>query len=300
MGSWLSSNNKFRKRYEAYGKNESMSFVLRTENIATGEVVFQSDYFDGYNIYSIYYGVFNRYDEKGNKTEHPAIYLATDFSVWAFTTDAKSGSPSDRGAGHTLLVGRQMFGDNIIRNPNLLNPGALGLPAKIFTIVEVPSGGRATWLAFGTSNGVYVVINWKQCDVGDPAGLNFFPQNTNSDNAKGRECYKIIPKTSDTTNSTYFLATDVGVYKSINRCFDWTATSKFNGLELSVSDITFFTNSGTGYVVATTNVGLWITDNDGDSWTKLNEYNDSNLQVASSPTYGVSLNINPKVLYQHI
>ena len=138
--------------------------------------------------------MFNRYDEKGNKTEHPAIYLATDFSVWAFTTDAKSGSPSDRGAGHTLLVGRQMFGDNIIRNPNLLNPGALGLPAKIFTIVEVPSGGRATWLAFGTSNGVYVVINWKQCDVGDPAGLNFFPQNTNSDNAKGRECYKIIPK----------------------------------------------------------------------------------------------------------
>ena len=300
MGSWLSSNNKFRKRYEAYGKNESMSFVLRTENIATGEVVFQSDYFDGYNIYSIYYGVFNRYDEKGNKTEHPAIYLATDFSVWAFTTDAKSGSPSDRGAGHTLLVGRQMFGDNIIRNPNLLNPGALGLPAKIFTIVEVPSGGRATWLAFGTSNGVYVVINWKQCDVGDPAGLNFFPQNTNSDNAKGRECYKIIPKTSDTTNSTYFLATDAGVYKSINRCFDWTSTSKFNGLELSVSDITFFTNSGTGYVVATTNVGLWITDNDGDSWTKLNEYNDSNLQVASSPTYGVSLNINPKQSFSAI
>ena len=293
MGSWYTESNKFRKRYEAYGKNDSLSFVLRTENLTTGEINFASDYFDGYNIYSIYYNTFNRYDDKGNKTEHPAIYLATDYSVWAFTTDAKSGSPSDRGPGHTLLVGREMFGNNIIRNPNLLNPGSLGLPAKIFTIIEVPSGGRATWLAFGTSNGVYVVINWKQCDVGDPAGLNFFPQNANSNNAKGRQCYKIIPKTSGNENSIYFLATDSGVYKSINRCFDWSPTAKFNGQELSVSDITYFTNSGTGYLIATTNIGLWISDDDGDTWTKLSEYNDANLQVLTNPTYGIALDETP-------
>ena len=293
MGSWYTSDNKLKKRYEAYGKNNSLSFVLRTENTQTGIINFQSDYFDGYNIYDIYYNVFNRYDEKGNKTEHPAIYLATDFSLWAFTTDAKSGSPSDRGAGHTLLVGREMFGPNIIRNPNLLNPGSLGLPSKIFTIVEIPSGGRATWLALGTSNGVYVVINWKQCDVGDPAGLNFYPQNSNSNNAKGRECYKIIPKSSDSNNAIYFLATDTGVYKSITRCFDWSPTSKFNGQELSVSDITYFTNSGTGYLIATTNIGLWVSEDDGDSWLPIDEVADTNIQILTTPTYGIPLNENP-------
>ncbi len=300
MGEWYSSDNKFKKRYEAYGKNNSLSFVLRTENTQTGVVNFQSDYFDGYNIYDIYYNVFNRYDEKGNKTEHPAIYLATDFSVWAFTTDAKSGSPSDRGAGHTLLVGREMFGPNIIRNPNLLNPGSIGLASKIFTIIEVPSGGRSTWLAFGTSNGVYVVINWKQCDVGDPSGLNFYPQNAQSNNAKGRECFKIIPKTTSTSNSIYFLATDVGVYKSINRCFDWTPTSKFNGQELSVSDITYFTNSNTNYLVATTNIGLWVSEDDGDSWTPINEVSDANVQILTSPTYGIPLNENPKQTFSAV
>ena len=300
MGSWYTADTKVKKRYEAYGKNDSLSFVLRTEDVATGEVNLKSDYFDGYNIYSIYYNVFNRYDENGNKTEHPAIYLATDYSVWAFTTDALTGSPSDRGAGHTLLVGREMLGNNIIRNPNLLNPGSLGLPAKIFTIVEVPSGGRATWLALGTSNGVYVVINWKQCDVGNPEGLDFYPQNSNSNNAKGRQCYKIIPNTNDASNTSYFLATDAGVYKSTTRCFDWAPTAKFDGQELSVSDITFFVNSGTGYLVATTNVGLWITDDEGDTWVKLSEYSDPNLQVISSPTYGISLGENPKQTFSSI
>ncbi len=300
MGSWYTSNTKVRKRYEAYGKSDSMSFVLRTETIATGEINLQSDFFDGYNIYSIYYNVFNRYDDKGNKTEHPAIYLATDSSVWAFTTDALTGSPSDRGPGHTLLVGREMLGANIIRNPNLLNPGSIGLASKIFTIVEVPSGGRATWLALGTSNGVYVVINWKQCDVGNPDGLDFYPQNSNSNNAKGRQCYKIIPNTIDSSGASYFMATDIGVYKSTNRCFDWSPAAKFGGQELSVSDITFFTNSGTGYLIATTNIGLWISDDEGDSWVKLSEYADASLQILNTPTYGVSLGETPKQTFSSI
>ena len=297
MGSWYNSNSKVKQRYEAYGKDTSLSFVLRTVNTQTGEETLRSDFFDGHTIYDIYYNTFFRYDEKGNKTEHPAIYLATDFSVWAFTTDPAPGAPgpSDRGPNHYVLVGREMFGNNILRNINVFNPAAPGTPVKVFKIVQVPSGGRSTWLAVATSNGVYVIINWKQCDVGDPNGLTFYPQNLGSNNAtKGRQCFVLIPK-NDANNSTYFAGTDAGVYKSTSRCFDWAPTSKFNGQQLSVSDLKYFFNtSGTGYLVATTNIGLWVSDDDGDSWSTIADFNDPQVQILTNPTFGTPLSDIPK------
>ena len=304
MGEWYTSSTTSSRRYEAYGKDNSLSFVLRTTQNATGAVTFASDYFDGYVISDIYYNTFYRYNDKGERTEHPAIYLATDYSVWAFTTDPAPNSPGPgaRGANHTLLVGREMFGNFILRNINRTNPSALGTPVKVNKIVPIPSGGRSTWLAFATSNGVYVVINWKQCDVGDPNGLSFYPQNVNSNNQTiGRQCFAIVNKTNDSTNSIYFCATDMGVYKSTSRCTDWAPTSKFDGQELSVNDLKYFTDtSGNGYLVATTNIGLWITDDDGDSWSTIESYSDPNIQILSTPTYGAPFSDNPKQYFSSI
>lgn len=297
MGSWFSSGSEVTQRYEAYGKENSLSFVLRSTNTKTNITTLASDYFDGHKIYDIYYNTFYRYNDKGERSEHPAIYLSTDFSVWAFTTSVAPNAPgpSSRGANHTLLVGREMFGDDIVRTINKLNPSVPGVPAKVFKILEVPSGGRATWLAFATSNGVYVSINWKQCDVGDPNGLTFYRQNKFSSNATvGHSCFVIIPKSTDNTNSTYFVGTEIGVFKSTNKCFDWKSVSKFNGADLSVSDLEyFFDTSGNGYLIAATNIGLWISDDDGDTWSAIEDFSDSNIQILTSPTYGVPLSDIP-------
>ena len=297
MGSWYTSAKNTTKRFEAYGKDNSMSFVLRTTKTQEQTTTLQSDYFEGHTIYDLYYNTFYRYDDKGNRTEHPAIYLATDYSVWAFTTDAAPGSPppSSRGANHTLLVGREMFGNNILRNINRLNPSALGIPVKVYKILEVPSGGRSTWLAVATSNGVYVVINWRQCDVGDPNGLTFYPQNKFSSNETvGHSCFVIIPKSTDTSNSTYFVGTEVGVFKSVSKCGDWSRVSKFDNQDLSVSDLKYFNDSsGNGILVAATNLGLWVSNDDGDTWSTVEDYNDPQVQIETSATYGSPLSDLP-------
>lgn len=292
MGSWFTNAQNTEKRFEAYGKEESLSFVLRTKNTQTNAVTFQSDWVEGRKIYDIFYGNFVRYDDKGNKTEHPAVYLATDSSAWAYTTDIAPNAPGpgSRGEGHTLLVGREMFGKSIIRNANKINPTLPGLPSKVYKIIQISGGAKTTWLVFCTSNGVYVVINWKSCDVGDPGGLTFWPQNLASHNETvGRHCYCIVAKTNDETNSTYFVGTDQGVFKSISKCGDWSKVSKFDGKDYSVSDLKYFENSGTGYLVAATSGGLWISDDDGNSWSTITGYSDSNISIPTTPVFGIPL-----------
>ena len=306
MGEWFVNNSgssTVKKRYEAYGKQDGLSFVLRTTNATTGATSLSSDFFEGYKIYDIYYDTFYRYDENNNRTEHPAIYLATDYSVWAFTTDKSSNSPN-LVSPHTLLYGREMFGNNIILNINKLNASLPGLPAKVFKIQPVPSGGKNTWLIILTSNGVYQVINWKQCDVADPAGLVFYPQNkSNNLHLVGRQCYCITKKINDSINATWFVGTDSGVYRSIDRCGSFTKTSKFAGQDLSVSDMKYFTNSTTNYLVAATNIGLWVTLNDGDTWYSIKDaanINDVNVEILSNPTYGIPLDLTPRQSFQSI
>jgi hypothetical protein len=302
MGSWYTSNTTQTERYEAYGKQSGLSFILRTTTNSTGAVTLKTDYWEGHQIYDIYYDTFYRYDENNNKTTHPAIYLATDYSVWAFTTDAAPDS-STLVSPHTLLYGREMFGNNIILNINTLNSALPGLPAKVFKILPIPSGGSNTWLVFCTSNGVYVVINWKECDVADPNGLVFYPQNKYSQNLTIRHnCYCITAKTNDKTQSIYFVGTEIGVYKSINKCGTWSPTSKFNNQQFSVSDLKYFTDSSNnGYLVAATNFGLWVTKDDGDTWYSIQDItdiNDVNIQIITNPVYGVSLNLKPQQVFQ--
>ena len=299
MGVWLSSSTGSSQRYEAYGQNNNLSFVLRTTNTTNGSSNFISDFFTGHNIYSIYYDTFKRYDENNNETDHPALYVGTDIGLYGFTTDYLAGwSPETFGNGHSLLVRREMFGANAIRNSNILNPSFPGPLSKIFKVIPLapPAGSNVTWLAVCSSNGVYVVINWKQCDVGDINGLTFFPQNTGKYNKTiGNQCYVLIPKSGST--STYFVGTDNGVFKSIDRCYSWNPASKFGNKVLSVNDLKSFYNNNIYYLVAATNVGLYVSTDDGDTWTAIQSFNDPNIQINSHPTNGIFLNENPQQVF---
>lgn len=297
--SWYTSSQGVVKRFEAYGKENGAVFILRTTQ--NNETTLASDFFEGHKVYDIYYNTFYRYDENNNRTEHPAIYLATEYSVWVYTTDSMENSEA-LVSPHTLLYGREIFGQNIITNPSVINPTLPGLPSKIFKIISIPSGGKNTWLVVCSSNGVYVIINWKQCDPANPEGLTFYPQNNFSANgSKGRACYCIVSKTNDPLNSTYFVGTDKGVYKSTNKCFNWTKTSKFDGQDLSIDDIKYFTDtSNNGYIIAATNIGLWISDNDGDSWVDIKDYSDPEISIDTSATYGSLLSQSPQQVFNTI
>jgi len=295
MGEWL-TNNTSTARYEAYGMSDNLSFVLRTTN--NGQTTFASDFFAGHKIYDIYYNTFRRFDDNNNESDHPALYVATDIGLYGFTTDYLSGKPSDNGPGHTLLVYREMFGARAIRNANKLNPAFPGPLSKIFKIVPLapPAGSSVIWLAVCTSNGVYTVINWKQCDVGDPDGLTFFAQNTGTYNKTiGNECYVLIPKTGST--STYFAGTNNGVYKSLDRCYSWNPVTKFGNRILSVNDLNSFSYNGIFYLIASTNVGLFVSTDDGDSWTSIQTFSDTNIQINTQPVNGISLNQKPQQVF---
>ncbi len=301
MGEWLSESGN--QRFEAYGKDSGLSFVLRV-NKSDGTSVLQSDYFEGRVIYDIYYNTFYRFNEQNERSEHPAIYLATDSSVWAFTTSPNSGSPSDRGANHYLLVGRQMFGSSAIKDPSPLNPDLPGVISKVFKIVPLPplSGSKQTWLAVCTSNGVYVVINWKTCDVGEPTGFTFVPQNNSKIYNKtiGRQCYSLVQKTNTENPTTWFAGTDSGVYRSVDRCYSWSKVSKFNNQELSVNDLKYFENSDIGYLIASTNSGLWVSSDDGDTWELISDISDINIKILTEPTNGIPLNQTPVQTFSSI
>ena len=298
-GAWESNSS-----YEAYGLSDTLSFNLTTKDSQTGATIFRSDYVNGLKINDVFSYTFNRYDDEGRQTVHPALLAATNLGVWAFTTSPAPGAPvpQDRGEDHTLLVGREMFGSDIIRNKNLINPDLPGVPAQIYQIKNIPSAGRSTWLAVASSNGVYLVINWRQCDVGKPNGLTFYPQNINARNKTiGRQCYKIINKTNDASGATYFVATDIGVFKSTDRCNTWETTSAFEGKQLTVSDISYVVvDASSGYLIASTNQGLWSSNDDGDSWVSIKEEDDTNIQIPTDPVYGFSLQAVPEQSFESI
>lgn len=306
MGSWYydtSQSTDIYHRYEAYGKTTGLSFVLRIED-KNKNISLKSDFFEGHQVYDIYYDTFNRYDDNGNKTIHPAIYVATDASVYAFTTDSAPNTPGpDTAHGHYLLVWREMFGTNIIKNPNKINPNFPGIASKIYKIFPLPPGpgSNVTWLAICTSNGTYVVINWKQCDVGDPNGLNFYPINNNSKNKSiGYQCYCIVAKSNDTNNQTYFIGTDLGVLKSVDRCNTWVPVSKFVNAQYAVSDLKYFVNANVGYLIAATSGGLYVSADDGSSWLPISQISDINIQISNKPVNGPTLNEFPTQTFNTI
>lgn len=281
-GSW----NDNTKTFFAYGKSDGLSFTLQTASNNSTSII--SDFVSsGFNfVYNIHYAVFKRFDENNNVTWHPAIYLATDRSIWAYTTDPVANVPTPKPP-HTILYGREMLGFSLL-NPNKIDPTQLGtVPVQVYQIIEIPSGGKQNWLVAATSNGVYVFVNWLSCDVGNPAGLNFYPQNQYPQNQTiGHHCYVIIQGNDE---STYYAGTEVGVFKSTNRCGVWNPCATFNNHTYSVTDLKLVSN----YLIAATSHGLWVSDDGGNSWTSIQTYSDSNIAIPTTPVFGIPLSQNP-------
>jgi hypothetical protein len=288
-GSWGDSGSQ---TFKAYGKTDGLIFDLFTSD-SKGKITLKSDYEVGAFefVYSIYYGKFKRFDENNNVSYHPALYLGTDKSLYAYTTDAAPNVPSPKPP-HTILYGREMFNDDTrIYNPNKLDPTLNGLPAKIFQVTTTRVGNH-DWMVIATSSGVFVSNMWSSCDVGDPNGLPITMFNkTWNPVLNGVECNKVVLK-SGTTN-VYFAATNSGVYISYNNCQIWQPCSTFNGLSLAVTDIYSFVNNNINYLIAATSGGLWVSDNDGSKWYTISTYTDANIQINISPVSGVPLNQNP-------
>jgi len=281
------------KTFKAYGKTDGLIFDLFTKS-SKGVTTLQSDFGVGpYEfVYSIYYGIFKRFDSNNNITRHPAIYIGTDKSLYAYTTDAATGVPAPK-TPHTILYGREMFSDDTrIYNPSKLDPTQNGLPAKIFQVTDTQVGNNI-WMVIATSSGVYVSNMWSSCDVGNPNGLPITMFNKNWNPAlNGVECYKVVQKSGSKT--TYFVATSSGVFISYNNCQLWQTCSNFAGKTLAVTDLFSFVNSGVNYLIAATSLGLWITDDDGSSWYTLKSYPDANISINVNPVNGIPLNQNPK------
>ena len=291
-GTW-NNNNLI---YYAYGKSNGLSFVLQT--VTTQPNTIQSDFADDFlQANDIFYGTFRRLDQNNNATYHPAIYVATNNSLWAYTTSFVSQGPRFP---HTILVGREMLGFNL-RNINKLDPNLAGVPVQVYKVFSIPSGGTQSWMVLATSNGIYVSTMWRSCDVGNANGLPISFINQNSANQSiGRQCYCVVKGKEDSL-STYYAGTDIGVYKSTSpndRCQGWSPCDKFNGKKLSVSDIYTLTFNSINFVVAATNEGIWISDNGGESWYLSKDYPDSSVAILSEAVYGFSADKKPEQSFQ--
>jgi hypothetical protein len=62
----------------------------------------------------------------------------------------------------------------------------------------------------------------------------------------------------------------------------------------------YFSNGGDNYLIATTNLGIWASTDDGDSWKKIEDVLDSNIQISSKPVYGFTLNQQPQQTFTTI
>jgi hypothetical protein len=290
--SYLSGDWNGSGTYYAYGKSNGFNFTLQTTKNKVKSIT--SDFSSGgFNfVYNLHYAVFKRFDENNNVTWHPAIYLATDRSIWAYTTDPAPNAPT-LVTPHTLLYGREMLGFEL-KNPSKIDPTLTGtIPVQVYQLIEVPSGGKQNWLVAATSNGVYVFVNWLSCDVGNPSGLNFYPQNQYAANQTiGHHCYVIVPSAEDSEN-TFYVGTEIGVFKSSNKCGVWTPCANFNNKTYSVSDLKSFTYNSDNYLVAATSNGLWISNTGGDSWYSIQTYPDAQFAIPTTPVFGIALNQNP-------
>ena len=106
--------------FYAYGKNDGLAFVRQ----GTGATSFISDHFndlDGSNVYGLYSNKFYRFVGTGDnrkQTQVDGLYLCTNVGLYAVCT----GNASSRGEYASILVGREMFGDNpntvVVTTPN--------------------------------------------------------------------------------------------------------------------------------------------------------------------------------------
>jgi hypothetical protein len=247
--------------YDAWGKDDGLAFVLKPDN---GDD-FISDHFDaldGRRVYGLYHDQFIRVGTDSNgettQTKTNALYLATEDGVYAVTDGGRSSSFS------SVLVGRQMFGDNKPSVQILLPDNSTQLvPVKFYKITK-PSRENSIPLILLSNNGVYIVRNWRWCDPNSSARPPVLDFEIESHSLVGISCYCYLHATEGTDPTVYkiFIGTEKGVYRSYDGGYNWERCERIAGGDTSVNTLVF---SGDG-ILAGTELGLFYSDDDGDTW----------------------------------
>lgn len=252
----------------AYGKEDGLAFVRQK---ASGEFI--SDHFndlDGYNVYGLHKNKFFRFVGTGDnkkQTEVDGLYLCTNVGLYGVC----SGNASSRGEFASILVGREMFGDNpnnvIITTPN---GNQLTVPVKYYKIFQSPRP-KSVPLIILSSNGVYTVRNWRWCDPdSSQEDLKDFVVENHSIVGISCNSYATATETSVTGEVLYkiFVGTNKGVYRSYDEARTFEKCERINGRDLAINDL--YSLSSTCLLAATDN-GIWYSNDDGDNWYRTDE-----------------------------
>lgn len=130
-----------------------------------------------------------------------------------------------------------------------------------------------------TDDGLLKINNWKWCNPSNSNGSNFVVENRF---LRGVQCYSYALDLGDSPDglipgkSKIFIGTDTGVYRSLDGGISFEPTQRFDKLfpvvyDLSIFESTYLSNSSyvsNNVLVASTNLGIWYSVDDGDNWFK--------------------------------
>lgn len=248
--------------YDAWGKEDGLAFILHRSDSSN----FISDHFDaldGRRVYGLHHDQFIRVstDSQGNTTQTlvNTLYLATEDGLFAVTEGGRDSKYS------SVLAGRQMFGDSRpMIEITLPSGGQQQVPVKFYNIAKAQRPNSIPMILF-SSNGVYIVRNWRWCDpdpTAPPPVLDFYAE---SHSLSGISCYSYLQKSEGTTPVVYklFVATEKGVYRSYDDGYTWERCERIAGGDTAVYTLV---SSGTG-ILAGTEFGFYYSNDDGDTWS---------------------------------
>jgi hypothetical protein len=280
------SGDWFDGTFEAFGKNDGLAFTW-----TVGSEAFTSDPFIPVaetKVYGLWKNKFIRLQENGTQEEVDALYLCTENGLFGVTNGTTSGTYS------AFLAGREMFGDSPLE-VSYTNPdgNVIQIPVKIYKIFkglarpvcDDSTPKEPIPIHVLTNNGVYKIRNWRWCDPANTSGLDFYPENHN---LKGItcNCYALTTRACSPgvePLSKIFIGTDYGVYRSYNDGTTYDKCERINNDNIAVYDLTFDGEC----LIASTESGIFYSDDDGDTWHKPNP-DDVNACLQTSPTISIS------------
>ena len=208
-------------------------------------------------------------------------------------------------------INSDVFSSSITyRNLLTTNPSGVTRYFKCFTPYVTPTlpvnKNTSNCLFVLTDSGILKVDNWKWCDPTSTTGATFNIQNRF---LEGTQCYCYVLDVSDSPDgilpgkSKIFIGTDQGVYRSLDGGLSFEPTQKFDNLfsvvlDLEIFESTYLSNSTTvtnNVLVASTNMGIWYSIDDGDNWYASGTETDDNeypLLVSEKPINKVNTTEN--------
>lgn len=252
-------------KYRAFAKSDGVSFIT---NYDTSD--FNSSYIsqlDGLRV------------NKLNKISHTRVSddLFTNY-------DVLYASSKDGIYGLCLASSTNIFSSDIVsRKLTADNPEGVNNYFGAFVPLQIPSipvnNNQNNNLFILTNDGILKVDNYRWCDPNISDGSTF---NISNRFLRGLECTCFAVNSSDSSNSEFpgkskiFIGTNKGVFRSLDGGEYFETTNRFDKKFAAVNNLQYFSStyqSGGNPVtkdvlLASTNLGLWYSVDDGDNWFK--------------------------------